>query len=184
MKTATAKSALAASKKIEEGKEIIETLCRELVKNAEPLTTGRYEELCNSFRKLYEKGRYPNPHEEFFRRTMTQDEGSVRPQNFEECLRFVNSFNITCKKLARALENAETGKSDDGHSDLIDALTIAPQKIVEKICANPEKFKRIQASYKKTIGWIFDEEMFNHLHFYEALETYLPHAARNQLGQE
>lgn len=175
----------AFNRKVAAENHIKEIVCS-IVEDYPAMPRKRFHILAQALRKRIAAGQDNDPHQEFFRLAACNDgkPSNNHPVNLKESCQFLKTFEALRTELSQALEHAETGKSDDGQSDLVDALPLAAQEVVDKILANPEKFLKIEKDYRNTHADIFNAEFFNSMFLEDALCGLMPSWADNYASPE
>lgn len=177
MNLALARIVVASDARISAAKTEIRGASSLLIRSSRSLDSERYGLLAGTLVGLF-SSEYASWHEEFVRRGATrQPYPDVSPADFDECLSFVKTFCDRKSALWGAIGKVDSGRGDDGHADLIDALALAPNHVFDEILAAPGDYLKIEGRMGGEILALLDAELFNEMSLLEAIDTYLPMAS-------
>lgn len=146
-----------------------------LVSQAGVMTAERYGELAAALRVMISSKLFPEPHREFVRLAFSgRGEGVLA--DFAEALSFVKLFLQRREMLGEAFDAQDTGRGDDGHGDLLDAMAIAPEASFTEMVAFPERFFAFEKANKDSLADLLNRELYNEMFLEGALDTFLPGA--------
>lgn len=124
-----------AAKNFVQAKNAYEKAFNEYFENLQPLPIPRFWTLLEGFQKLVFGPMFKNPIDELFRRPQAEGftTGGIKtfPYSFKEATQFANNWRKLKDELYQPLFNVIQDRSDDSYGDLLDALPLAGQTVVD-----------------------------------------------------
>jgi hypothetical protein len=161
-------------------KRHLEVAVEELVELSSSLKEEDFWKLTSELGSLIERG-YKTPTREFVRRLRT----NYNKLPFETIFSYIKTYRDVRNKISKALNEISTGRGEDSHSDLVEALPLLGKSAFNELIALNDADEPDEAFQLFETKWgsnapqeiakaVFHGENYIVMGMTEAVETFLP----------